>query len=149
MSRLKVRGFTLVELVVAITIVGIVASTVMGMMSVMALRSSEVVVSQQAGSIANAYLQEVMSKKFDEPSTEGTGPRWQYDEVTDYNGIDDAGAKDQYGNAILGLEGYRITVGVTGQALGAIPIAQCRQIVVTVTDPLGEVLSVTSYKVAP
>jgi hypothetical protein len=121
----------------------------MGMMSVMALRSSEVLISQQAGSIANAYFHEVMSKQFDEPSTLGGGPRWKYDEVSDYDGTTDVGAQDQYGNAVPGLAGYRVNIAVAPQALGLIPAIQCRQIVVTVTDPLGEDLRITGYKVAP
>jgi MSHA pilin protein MshD len=115
------------------------------------LRSAEVLVSHQATAIAQAYLEEVIAKDFNVLS--GTGARQNFDDVMDYNNLPDSVVRDQLGNAVAGLGGYRVQVAVAAVAFisGAtnIPAAQTRRIVVTVTDPLNQDHVVTAFKFAP
>lgn len=136
-----VRGFTLIELVVAITIVGVISSTIIGLMSVISERSAAVLMKQQAAAIANSYIQEALSKPF----AAGPGPR---DDVADYN-FNHAGAYDQMGNAIVGLSGYRVQIFTQLAPLAAVPAAQSYRVTVTVIDPGGGSTSVSGYKMAP
>lgn len=147
----RARGFTLVELVVAITIIGICSATIIGVTSLTALRSAEVLVSQQATAIAQAYLEEVIAKDFNVQAD--TGLRRDFNDVMDYNALPDTVVRDQLGNAVPGLGGYSVQVAVAAVAFASgaiiIPAAQSRRIVVTVTDPLNQALSVTAYKTSP
>lgn len=147
MNRRPASGFTLIELVVAITIIGICSATVLGTMSLISLRSAEALASQQAASIAQSYMQEILSKSFAVQA--GGGVRANFDDVMDYNTLPDTVVRDQLGNAVAGFSAYRVTVAVASIAFGVIPGAQSRRIVVTVTDPLNQVISVTAYKTSP
>lgn len=141
MKRCTVRGFTLIELVVAITIVGVVSSTILGLMSVISERSAAVLMKQQAAAIANSYIQEALSKPF----AAGPGPR---DDVADYN-FNHVGAYDQMGNPINGLGGYRVRISSQGAPLAGVAALQSYLVVVTVTDPAGGSTSVSGYKMSP
>lgn len=143
MTRIA-RGFTLIELVVAITIIGICATTVFGLLSVISLRSAAVLVNRQAISIANAYMEEVLSKPF--AVGPQSGARDQFDDIMDYNTLPDTVVRDQYGTPVVGLAGYRVTVAVANVVWGNVTPGEARRILVTVTDPLNETFSVTAYK---
>lgn len=139
MKRRNARGFTLIESVVAIALIGVCCATLFGFMAEMDSRNAAMVVNQQSVSIADAYLQEAMSKPF----SAQLGAR---NDVADYN-FTDNGAVDSSGAAIAGLSNYTIQIAAVQTAFGAIPSSQCYQITVTVTDPYGESLSVVGYRI--
>lgn len=141
MRRFTVRGFTLIELVVAITIVGVVSSTIVGLMSVISQRSAAVLMKQQSAAIANSYIQDALSKPF----AAGPGPR---DDVADYN-FNQVGAHDQMGNPIAGLSGYRVQINTQAAPLAGVGALQSYRVIVTVTDPGGGSTSVSGYKMSP
>lgn len=151
MKQLAPRGFTLVELVVAITIIGVCSATILGVMSLISLRSAEVLVLQQSTAIAQSYIEEVIAKDFNVQP--GSGARQNFDDVMDYNTLPDTVVRDQLGNAVAGLGSYSVQVAVAAVPFtsGAItiPAAQSRRIVVTVTDPLNQTTLVTAYKTSP
>jgi len=89
------RGVTLVELIVAITIVSIAATTILGTMATVASRSADAMVQQQAIAIAQAYLDEILQRWVVDPN--GAPPnsgRGSWDLVDQYNGLTDAGARE-------------------------------------------------------
>lgn len=142
------RGVTLIELVVAITIVAIAVGGVLGAISVIASRSADAMVQQQAISIAQAYLDEILQRWVVDPngSPANTG-RGSWDTVDEYNGLVDVGAHDQYGNAIAALSGYTVSVAVTASAaLGGITSAAARRIDVTVTHAPNVTVVLTGYR---
>ncbi len=64
------------------------------------------------------------------------GARIQYDDVADYDCINDtAGAIDQFGGSLPGLNDYNITVNVSTTNIGA-PAVSARRIDVTITHDL-------------
>lgn len=146
MNRISTRGFTLIELVVAITMVGICATTVVTLMSSISERSAGVLVQQQAAIVANAYIEEATSKSF--AVQPGGGARANLNDVADYN-FTDVGARDQSGNVIAGLNGYRVQVVTTPGGIAGVPANQAYRIVVTVTDPRNQSISVTAFKMSP
>lgn len=146
MSRCTSRGFTLIELVVAITLVGVISTTIISLMSVISERSAAVLMKQQAAEIANAYMREALSKPF--AAGAGTGARANLDDVADYN-FTDAGAYDQQGNAIAGLSGYRVQITTVPAALAGVIAAQSYRVTVIVTDPAGGSTRVSGYKMSP
>lgn len=116
------NGFTLVELVMAIVVISIAVAGLFGAMSAIQARSADPLITAQAAAIAEAYLEEVSSRPFTDPSVDPdtgaacAGPastRGSHDNICDYNGLTDPGARDQYGNAISGLGNYNVSVTVT------------------------------------
>ena len=109
--------------------------------------SSDPLVEHQASAIAQAYLEEALLANFCDPDVlSGTqtcrqrcvapacgsaacgggaafreARRDLYDNVCDYAGLDDAGARDRNGNPLPGLDAYRVQVAVedSGVSLGA------------------------------
>lgn len=126
----RARGVSLVELIVAIVIVGVSVAGILKVMDLTTQRSADPMIQQQAQLIAESYLEEILLKKFYDPDTNtvctGTaeGSRVNYDNVCDYNGLNDnTGARNQFGTLVTGLESYNVAVTVTGDgtvSLGSI-----------------------------
>lgn len=133
--RSRQRGVTLIELIVAITIVAVAATTILGALGTVASRSADSMQQQQAIAIAQAYLDEILQRWVVDPygSPPNTG-RGSWDLVDEYNGLVDVGAHDQFGNAIPTLSAYTVSVAVSQTSgLGGMAAAQVRRIDVTVT----------------
>jgi MSHA pilin protein MshD len=121
------RGVTLVELIVAIAIIGTGVAGILAVMEATTRRSADPMIMQQAQLIGESYLEEILQKKFYDPDTDTVCPareatRAGYDNVCDYNGLSNAGALDQLGNPVAGLESYNVaaTVSSAGVALGSV-----------------------------
>ena len=124
-----VRGVSLVELIVAIVIVGLAVAGILSVMNLTTRTSADPMIQQQAQLIAESYLEEILLKKFYDPDTNtvctGTTAgetRTSYDNVCDYNGLNDnTGARNQFGTVVTGLESYNVavTVATAGVTLGS------------------------------
>ena len=142
------RGATLIELVISIVVIAIAASAVLGVMSTTLGRSADAMVLSQAVAIAESYLEEISLKSFDDPDgIDGEGARPAFDDVDDYNGLVDNGARDQFGSALAPLTQYTVTVLVTpSAALTGVPGADAQRIDVHVTYPGNGAVALTGYK---
>ena len=131
----KQAGVTLVELLVSIVIVSIAASGVLGVLSMTTAASADPMIRHQAAAIAEAYLEEIMLKPITDPDgTDGEAARAGFDDLDDYNGLSDSGARDQFGVAIAGLANYNVAVSVVpSSALPSIPAADALRVDVVVT----------------
>lgn len=138
----------MIELIVAITIVAICVSTLLGVIASVASRSADAVLQQQAIVIAQAYLDEIEQRWVVDPN--GTPPntgRGSWDLVDQYNGLTDIGAHDQFGNAIAALSAYTVSVAVLqSTALTGITAANARRIDVTVTTPPNVSVTISGYR---
>ena len=139
----RLRGTTLIELVVTISVLTIVVVTLLTLTSQSTGRSVDPMIQEQANGIAQAYLEEIMQKGFCDPDYDTDsdpatpldcplqcadrvcqaggcrnsgsaeeGSRGLYDDICDYDGLNDNGAIDQNGNAITGLDQYHVNVQV-------------------------------------
>jgi TPP-dependent 2-oxoacid decarboxylase len=73
--------------------------------------------------------------------------RGSWDLVDQYNNLNDAGAHDQFGNAIPGLGAYTVTVNVAqSSALPGISGTNARRIDVTVTTPPNVTVTLSGYR---
>lgn len=154
MNYQHAKGFTLMEMIIAIVVLTAAVSGILFAFLQNTARSADPMVRQQAIIIAQAYLEEIMLKPYDNPDgietgscEEGVGNRIQYDDVADYSCINDtAGAVDQFGNSLAGLGAYNVAVTVANATIGA-PGVNARRIDVTVThdsQPLN--IIVTGYR---
>ena len=119
-------GLTLVEMVMFILVISVGLVGVLSVMNFTTRSSADPMIREQALLIAESYVEEIVLKAFLDPSTPPvtqvcptTSPykeasRSAYDNICDYNGLSDTGARDQFGNAIPGLESYNVAVTVSG-----------------------------------
>ncbi len=148
MPRHPQRGVTLIELVVAITVIAIAATSILAALSAVASRSADSMVQQQAVSIAQAYLDEILQRWVVDPNgTPLNTGRASWDLVDQYDGLVDAGAKDQFGNAIAALSAYTVSVSVAQtSALTGVPASAARRVDVTVTRSPNLTVKLTGYR---
>lgn len=142
------RGFTLIELIVAMVIISVALVGILSVINFTTQHSADPVLRQQAIAIAESYMEEITLKNYADPDIDGELTRELYDDVDDYNGLMDSGARNQSGQAILGLEGYTVTVSVLPQNYGPSVAEEVSglKIAVTVTDPAGESLILSGYR---
>lgn len=156
MTLARQRGVTLVELVIAIVIVGIAAAALYSAMASITARSADPMLRQQSLAIAEAYLEEIGLQAFPAStscpaSNDGNG-RGSFDDVCDYNGLNYGGATPLAPRTALssvpiaGLEAYQVVVRVSADALHDIASSDALLIRVTVTDPLGQALELAGYR---
>jgi MSHA pilin protein MshD len=144
----KQDGVTLVELLVSIVIVSIAASGVLGVLSMTTAASADPMIRHQAAAIAEAYLEEILLKPIDDPDgVDGEASRADYDDLDDYDGLADTGARDQFGAPIGGLSDYNVAVGVSpSTALPAIPASNALRVDVVVTHGVDISFVLSGYR---
>ncbi|MFA7348706.1 MAG: prepilin-type N-terminal cleavage/methylation domain-containing protein [Desulfurivibrionaceae bacterium] len=182
------RGFTLIETVITIVILGAVAGILVPFFNAI-VHSPDPVIRERAISMGQGMMDEIMAKRWDEDTPMGGGPictgestskgtrpslvdncanpgaltasaigtdtgenqRADYDDVDDYNGINESSNfTDQNGAAFI-LTGYSRQVSVRYIPSTTNPITHdlpagslmnqtdTKRVVVTITSPLGEV----------
>ena len=148
MSISRQAGTTLIELVVAIVIISIAASSVLMALSTSVTYSADPMIRHQAVAIAEAYLEEIALKSFVDPDgVDGEGSRDLYDDVDDYDGLVDNGARNQFGAAIAALSDYTVSVTVTASsALPSIASTELYLISVQITHAANVDFTVSAYR---
>lgn len=141
-------GTTLIELVIAIVIISIAVAAVLMGLSTSIKQSADPMVRHQAVAIAEAYLEEIALKSFDDPDgTDGEASRDLYDDVDDYDGLVDNGARNQFDVALPDLDDYTVSVDVTPSgALPGIGSADLFLINVTVSHAASIDFTVSGYR---
>ena len=150
MFNRRASGFTLVEMIVAIVIIGVGLAGVLTTFNISVRSSGDPLIHKQMLAVAEEMMEEVLLKPF---AINGVAPvnalvncgaagsvRSAFDDVSDYNGYATTGICDIDGTAVVGLGGYSISVAVSAIASlgdtdsgGALSGGQVKQITVTVT----------------
>lgn len=145
-KRIRLSGFTLIELIVFIVIVSIGLAGVLAVFNTVVRGSADPLRQKQALAVAESMLEEIQLKSFANPSggyvasCPATCDRSLFDDVADYNGYSRAGIADIGGTAVDGLQLYDITSVTVALSAdfnsGSNPVAAsaCYKITVTVTD---------------
>lgn len=135
-------GVTLVELVLSIVIISISLVGIFSVINMTTGHSGDPIVTHQALAIAESYMDEILLQDY---SGTAAASRANYNNVDNYNGLVDNGARDQAGNAIVGLSQYtvRVTVNPPAVIVGGV---SAKKIVVTVSGPGISGLSLTGYR---
>ena len=128
------RGMTLIEIVLAIVVLGVGLAGVLIAFSTVTRGSADPVVAQQMLAIAEEMLEEIELKPY--AAAANTAPaacaRNTYNDVLDYNGYTTSGQVCTIdGSAIPSLAGYSVRVQV--QAGTLVGVGAARRIDVTVT----------------
>lgn len=127
-------GFTLVEMIIAIVILGIGLAGVAVAFSVAIGGSGDPVIHQQMLSIAEEMIEEVQLKPYAVAANAAPAgcARDTYNDVSDFNGYATSGQICTVdGVAVGALSGYSVSVGVAAGTLSGVGAA--KKITVTVT----------------
>jgi len=137
----KLFGFSLIELTIALAILGVGLAAFLILITTTTSRSADPMIYQQANAIAQSYLEEALLNSFCDPDVMSDCPndcdstaigasnicnvcaggaetRPNYDDVCDYDAINDtAGAVDITSGPISGLESYNVDVIVNSSGV--------------------------------
>ena len=141
-ARRRQAGVTLIELIVALVIVGAALAGMVAVFASTARASADPVITQQMQAIADNMMEEILLKPYargPQPNAALGGVRLNFDDVEDYDGYGKNlhGIRDVEGNTVAGLDRYDVLVTVVhpaGPGLPNLPAADTLQIDVTVTD---------------
>ena len=160
MSMRKFSGFTLIEILITtiVIVIGIAAAALLSVFGSMIRGSSDPIIQQQATTIAEAYMEEIMLKAFADPvvipdsgtseGVEGTD-RSLFNDVQDYNSLSInvpsiTEVRRQDNTAIAALSAFSVTVTVGGAMLnGTVP---AMRIHVKVTHSVISDIILTAYR---
>jgi MSHA pilin protein MshD len=142
--RSNQKGLTLVELVVSMVIISVALSGILLLLNTTILHSSEPLIQHQSLAIAEAYLEEILLKEYSDPGGPFESGRPDFDDVADYNGLHDVGARDQF-NSSVGLNDYTVDVSVTADSLGT-PAVNAWRVDVTVTHINGFSMTLRGFR---
>jgi MSHA pilin protein MshD len=150
-DRRAQRGVALIEIIVAIVLISIMAAVVMSQTAASASGGAAAMVAAEADSVANSYLELIAGRSFVDPNgVDGEALRANFDDVDDYDGVNDVGARDATGASIAGLNALTISVSVRASgALAGVAAIDAKRIDVTVLDRMGLSHLATAYKVRP
>jgi MSHA pilin protein MshD len=160
MTNKRQRGFTLIELILFIVIVGVGVAGILSVFTTSIKSSADPLVRKQTIAIAETMLEEILLKEYTKPAGSTAvaygASGWSralFDTVDDYNGyLTTGGLKDltdvQGGtsSSVDGLSNYNISsVAVSTTTLTGGGAANVKQVVVSVTGPQGTI-SLTGYR---
>lgn len=144
------RGFTLVDLILVIIIVAIAIPPMLTLFIQAVSGSTFGVTVSRANALASTLREEIQSKKWDEsapPPSLILGPetgesRATFDDVDDFDGLDESPPRDSQGAILAGFTGFRQQVSVCYVANTDFDTCiggptMYKQVTVTVTGPEG------------
>jgi MSHA pilin protein MshD len=143
-STTRNSGFTLLEILTTVIVIALAATALMSVFSSTVRTSADPMFQHQALAIAEAYMEEIRLKDF------AIGPettRASFDDVRDYNGLTDVGARDQNNNLIAGLNDYTIDVTVVNDGLNGIAAVDSLRIDIVVSRALIDDVLLSGYRV--
>ncbi len=144
--RGRERGFTLVEMIIAIVVIGVGLAGVLVAFSTTTRGSGEGLVRRQLLGIAEGLMEEVMSRPYVAVAGGGSAncERSAFNDIDDYNGYATSGRICSIdGTEVGSLAGYSVNVSVQPATLGG--VAQARRIVVTASAG-SENLTLTGWR---
>ena len=166
------RGFTLIETILSMVVISIAVVGITSALSNGFRHQSDGIWQAKASALGQAYVEEILSRRFDEQSPLGGVPacsaatvpcsgaasfndgesRAQFDDVDDYDGVSDLPPVDADGIARTGYDGYRVQVSVsypTAAQVAALSLTSAQDakvIEVTVTPPGQSAMRFTALK---
>lgn len=131
MFNRRARGFTLIEMVLAMVVIGVGLAGVLLAFNRSVRSSADPLIRKQMQAVAEEMMEEILLKPYAiAPGTIAGCDRSGADDVRDYQGYNQAICNVD-GAAVAGLAGYSVSVAVTSIAWQG--VANTLRIVVTVT----------------
>lgn len=158
-------GFTLVELIVTMMLISVAVLGISYALSFAFSHQSDGLWQVKSIALAQSYIEEISARRFDEMTPVGGVPpcsasttactapgpegesRALFDDVDDYDGLNESPPRDAQGSARPGYEGYRVLISVeymnAGQigALNLDDATDAKLVLVSVIPPGGSTMS--------
>lgn len=152
----RMTGFTLIEMIIAIVIIGVGLAGVLTAFTNTIRSSSDPLIHKQMLAVAEEMMEEILLKPF---AVTGVAPvnaatacgaaaaiRTAFDDVSDYHNYQTTGICDIDGNAVAGLGTYSIRVTVDAAAsLGTLGGGAVKKVTIVVTNG-GETISLVGWR---
>lgn len=133
------RGFTLIELIIFIVIVGVAVAGILTVMNQVVSRSADPMLTKQAAALADSVMEEVLQKAYDNPDGTTAGDRTTWDSVLDFNGA----TQTAFGLPAT-LAGYTLLVTVVDDAIATVPARRVTvRVIITAT---GDSVQLVGYR---
>lgn len=147
MTKRQHCGFTLIEVIIFIVIVGAGLAGVLSVSTTAIKSSGDPIVRKQAAALADSILEEILQKEYQDPDGGANvveSGRNTYDDVDDYDGINEtlSAAGPRFTGLPSNVYGYVVKVAVTAPGLGTIP---AKRVSVTVSRG-SESVSMAGYR---
>lgn len=159
--RFVQRGATLVELVMTIVIISVAIAGVVGAFALISGRSADPLNQTRAVELAQLYMDEIISKKYDDATPQGGTPKYTgacnigpeggetrdtFDDVDDYHNTSDS--PPESAEAVLnGYSGFTVEVAVAcaGDEVG-LPESEAKRIDLAITAPGDQSFLFSAYR---
>ncbi|HNV59017.1 MAG TPA: prepilin-type N-terminal cleavage/methylation domain-containing protein [Rhodoferax sp.] len=140
MNRHQSRGFTLIEVIIFIVVVGAGLAGILAVSTNVVKSSADPMVRKQSMALADSILEEILQKEYADPDgSSGETTRDTMDDVDDYNGK----TKALFTDWPASLSAYSVTIVVEAPAaLGGI---MHKRVTVTVTGGTHSI-AMTGYR---
>lgn len=149
MNSIRQRGFTLIELIIFIVVVGAGLVGILLVMDTVVKSSADPMVRKQAIVLAESILEEILQKEYANPDIDqgSRTTRATMSNVDDYNGKTETLFNSASGASgwPVALDGYLVTVAVTATTLGSSSTVPAKKVTVKVTGR-GNVISLSGYR---
>ncbi len=130
-TKTRQRGFTLVELIIFIVVVGVGLLGILQVTNTVVKSSADPMVRKQAVALADSILEEILQKEYTDPVGGYTGvDRSQFDDVDDYKNKTPAQLQALFADSLAPIPGYTISIVVGNEA--ALSGVSMKKITVTV-----------------
>lgn len=140
----KQTGATLIELILSIVIISTAFAGILGLVNLTVLHSADPLVQHQAIAIAESYLEEITALPVVDPNGTNTGEtRVNFDNIDDYDGLNDVGARDQDNNVITNLGNYTVDVNIADQVISGVTM---KAVTVSVSRSSVATINITGYR---
>jgi MSHA pilin protein MshD len=141
MNKRQNRGFTLIEVIIFIVVVGAGLAGILAVSTNVVKSSADPMVRKQAMALADSILEEILQKEYADPDgTSGETTRDTMDDVDDYNGK----TKTLFADWPASLSAYSVTIAVDPSTLGTVT---AKRVTVTV-DGGTHSIAMTGYRTA-
>ena len=143
----KQRGFTLIELIIFIVVVGAGLAGILQVINTTVARSGDPVAIKQAVALADSILEEILQKEYQDPDglpNVVEAGRSTFDDVDDYNGITQALFTDWP----AGLAAYQVAIAVTATTLGGSSTVPAKQVTVKVSRGANVSVPLSGFRAA-
>ena len=140
MNKLRHRGFTLIELIIFIVVVGVGLAGILTVSNNVVKSSADPMVRKQSMALADSILEEILQKEYADPDgVQGNETtRETMDDVDDYNGK----TKAIFTDWPSALSTYTVSISVTPSTLGSVV---AKKVTVTVSGGV-HVISLSGYR---
>ncbi|MEE4245309.1 MAG: prepilin-type N-terminal cleavage/methylation domain-containing protein [Kangiellaceae bacterium] len=160
------HGYTLIELIISIVVFAVAATLLTTVLFPSNINSTNPILQIRAAELGQAYLEEILAKRYDENSTVGSQQRCNeaggsscsvvlgndgearanFNDVDDYNGINEA-ATNALGVQRTDYASYNVSISVSyaGADLG-LAASDAKRIDLVITAPNGSTYSFAAYK---